>query len=76
MGQAIFYTSYIYSIEVIQLKYYIRFPSKDNMNIFYKNSAQFESTLILEAIKQMDLSNAEKKKIVEHSLEHLKSNPR
>ncbi len=54
------------------MNYYIRYPSEENMHILNERCAEFKSILIVETIKQLDISETDKKKTYEHVLEYLK----
>ena len=58
------------------MNYYINFPTKENMNVFHEASAEFEASLILEYIKNLNISEASKKQVLDGVLNHLKVNPR
>ena len=58
------------------MNYYINFPTKENMNVFHEASAEFEASLILGYIKNLNISEASKKQVLDGVLNHLKVNPR
>lgn len=58
------------------MNFYVNLPTKKNMDNFHKCCAQFEAGIMLEYIKSLDMSNHEKKQILEGVLDYLKANPR
>lgn len=58
------------------MNYYINYPTEENMELFHERCAQFEASLILGYIKNLDISEASKKQVLEGVLNHLKANPR
>lgn len=58
------------------MNYYINFPTQENMELFYQRSAQFEAGIILEYIRCFNISEQDKKQVLDGVLNHLKANPR
>lgn len=58
------------------MNYYINFPQKENIALFYQRSAQFEAEIILKYIRSLNISERDKKQVLEGVLNYLQANPR
>lgn len=56
------------------MNYYIRFPSDNKMHILDERCSEFKAHLILETIKNLEISENDKQKTLEHTLSYLKEN--
>lgn len=54
------------------MNYYIRFPSEDKVHILNDRCADFKACLIIETIKNLEISETDKQKTLEHTLSYLK----